>query len=63
MKAYYVEFNAETKQIEYSESEFEPNIEDSSTQMYCEVCCDFINLDELEDQIEEFKLEKEQDNE
>lgn len=58
MKAYYVEFNKETGEIEYGESEFEPNIEDSSTQMYCEMCWDFIKLEEIEDQIESFKKDK-----
>jgi len=58
MKAYYVEFNAETGEIEYGESKFEPNIEDSSTEMYCEMCWDFIKLEEIEDQIESYKKDK-----
>jgi len=58
MREYYVEFNAETNQIEYADSENEPEIENISSQMYCEICWDFINLDELEDQIEKFKLER-----
>jgi predicted RNA-binding Zn-ribbon protein involved in translation (DUF1610 family) len=58
MKAYYVEFNKQTNKIEYTESEYEPEIEDSSTKMYCEVCWDFIKLEEIEDQIKEYKLEK-----
>ena len=58
MKPYYVELNTENWCIEYSESEYEPNIEDSSTQMYCEVCWDFIKLEEIEDQIESYKKDR-----
>jgi len=57
-KPYYVELNIENWGIEYGETEYEPKIEDSETRMYCEVCWDFVDLDELDEQIESFKKDK-----
>jgi len=58
MRAYYVEFNEETEEIEYVDAGVEGITKDNNSKMYCEVCWDFVDLDELDEQIESFKKDK-----